>query len=182
MPLSSVEEGDLVNTSSIYMSTHTGTHVDAPRHMYSKGKSLDNLPLEILLGSVKVIELNVTKVINKEQLINYNLQGVKRLLVKTRNSQILNNNKFVDNYVYFSLEAAQYLVECGCKLVGIDYLSVDPPGDKLPAHEVLLSADVIIVEGLDLSQVPEGAYQLICLPLKIADCDGAPARVILQEI
>ncbi|MBO8137442.1 MAG: cyclase family protein [Desulfotomaculum sp.] len=179
--LSDIENGDLANSTEVLMSSHAGTHVDAPSHLYKGGKTLDQLSLDILIGPVKVIELPGNGPITGEHLSRYDLPGVKRLLVKTPNSQLLKKERFIDSYAHFTSSAAEYLVECGCQLVGIDYLSVDPPGESLPVHEILLSAGVIIVEGVDLSKVPAGEYELICLPLKIAGGDGAPARVILRE-
>ncbi|MBM7855548.1 arylformamidase [Desulfohalotomaculum tongense] len=180
--LSAVKNGDLANSTAITMSSHTGTHVDAPKHLYSDGRALDQIPLETLVGPAAVIELPNTGAITKKDLSGFHLQGVKRLLFKTANSGLWTKKKFVSDYAHLTPGAAEYLVQSGCRLVGIDYLSVDPPGEVLPVHEILLSAGVVIIEGLNLSAVPPGRYELICLPLKIAGGDGAPARVILREL
>lgn len=178
--LLALKEGDFSESTKLILSSHAGTHVDAPKHLFQEGLSVDKLSLDTLVGSARVIDLPQVKAIEKHHLDKLYLEGTARVLFKTNNSRMANKEEFDANYAHLTPGAAKYLVQCGCKLVGIDYLSVDPPVDELPVHHILLSAGVIIVEGLNLTEIQGGNYELICLPLKIAHCDGAPARVILR--
>jgi arylformamidase len=159
-----------------------GTHVDAPDHFLGNGRTVESLPLNILSGRVYVLYLPDTDLITADILAKAEIPPrTRRLLFKTRNSAIWaqGGRTFQKDFVALSPDGAQYLVDRGFKLVGVDYLSVAPYKQSRPTHEILLRAGVIIVEGLDLSAVSPGRYTLQCLPLKLVGADGAPARVIL---
>ncbi len=166
--------------SKIIMGSHTGTHVDAPSHAVVGAKSLDQIPLETFVGSCRV--LDCTESIGSVGVEIFKKNKVKkgeRILVKTQNS-LKGFETFRDDYVYLDGNAADYLAELGITLFGIDYFSVKQRGSKdQRPHTSLLSKNIPIIEGLDLSQVPAGDYNLVCLPLKFTDIEGAPARVIL---
>jgi arylformamidase len=167
--------------SRISMSSHAGTHVDAPLHFSATGAAVDQLPLEILLGKARVIELTVRERVDRRDLEDANLRDDLRVLLKTRMSGQMLRGGYDEDHVYLTEDAAIYLVQAGIKLVGFDYLSVDRAGSSdFPAHHALLGAGVVLVEGLDLSGVEPGEYEMSCLPLRLAGGDGAPARVVLR--
>lgn len=180
--------GDAANVSLIHFGLHSGTHVDAPAHFIEGGVKVENLPLQSLIGEAEVIEVAELITVIDENFITAKCnRGSQRVLFKTRNSNFWNNPEagFRLDYTYISPAAAARLVESGIKLIGIDYLSVEGHGtEKYETHLILLSNNVVIVEGLDLRGVPAGLYELICLPLKIAEGkgDGAPARTILRTL
>ena len=177
-----IEEGSHSNVSRLELSVHTGTHVDAPYHFLSKGKTVDTLSLSHLTGRVYVSYLPDVSQITAEVLERAEIPPrTRRILFKTRNSEIWARNEktFQTDFVAITPDGADFLVKRGIKLVGIDYLSVAPFGDSQVTHQKLLSGGVIIIEGVDLSQVPPGRYTLYCLPLKLSGSDGAPARAIL---
>ncbi|NGX27332.1 MAG: Kynurenine formamidase [Chlamydiae bacterium] len=179
-----LENGDIANLTHMKMCAHTGTHIDAPYHFLKDGDTVENLPLEILIGEAVVIELPEENSISAEVLRLVEIPAdTKRLLFKTRNSKewVSGSTEFTEEYVAITADGAEYLVEKGIKLIGVDYLSVAPFNDLVPTHEILLKAGIIIVEGLNLSEVQGGHYTLYCLPLKIAHADGAPARAILVQ-
>ena len=137
------------------------------------------MSLGALIGPVLVVELQAPT-IGRVECASLDLRGVDRLLLKTRNSSLWKRDGFVRDYVAIDLEAARHLIECGIRLVGIDYLSIEAfgaPGH--PVHKLLLGAGLVILEGLDLSAVTPGPYELICLPLRLAGADGAPCRALL---
>ena len=180
--VASLEAGDGYNLTRLGMGAHTGTHVDAPSHFLSgDALTVEKLPLKILSGRVYVLHIPDCSVITAEVLGNADIPPrTRRLLFKTGNSSYwATENAFRTDYVALSPDAARWLVHRGVKLVGIDYLSIAPFEDGQQTHEILLKAGVVIVEGLDLSQISQGRYTLHCLPLKIAGAEGAPARVIL---
>ena len=178
-----VSRGDSSNVSAISLSCHAGTHVDAPYHSSDSGAGIEAIPLSVLIGPARVVELASTDKVTRADLNGVDLKGVERLLLKTRNSIYLKANEFIQDFVYVDEEAANYLVEKNIKLLGVDYFSVERHGDKLkPAHHILLSQGIVIVEAVDLSKVAPGDYELICLPLNILGSDGAPARVLLREL
>lgn len=168
--------------SRMSLATHTGTHVDAPAHFLPGGATIDSLPLEILLGKARVVEIPARERIDRADLEPRDLRDDLRILLKTRMSGQMLKPGFQEDHLYLTGDAAAYLAQAGLKLVGFDYLSVDRYGaPDYPAHHALLEAGVIIVEGLDLSEVEPGEYDMACLPLRVADGDGAPARVILRS-
>jgi arylformamidase len=178
--------GDAANVSLINFGVHSGTHVDAPSHFIEGGAKVESLSLESLIGEAEVVAVaDDVRVIDERFVAANCARGSQRILFKTRNSAFWANTQsgFREDYVYIDPKAAGWLVERGIKLVGIDYLSVEGfKSDNFPTHHALLSRGVVIVEGLDLRQVPAGLYELFCLPLRITggSGDGAPARVILR--
>ncbi len=183
--ISSMDAGAHDNVSRLACGVHTGTHVDAPHHFLNDHRTVELLSLNVLTGPAQVVEIPMdVKVINAQVLEDARLPaGLERLLLKTSNSQLWERGgePFFTGFVGISADGADWLVRSGVKLVGIDYLSVAPYHESIPTHRALLSAGVIIVEGLDLSAVKPGGYGLYCLPLKLVGSDGAPARVILVE-
>jgi len=159
---------------------HMGTHVDAPAHFLKGGATVDQLPLEILVGKARVLEVPGVETIARKDLEKADLRDDIRLLLKTRMSAQARGDSRHDDSVALSEDAATYLVQAGIKLVGFDDLSIDPRGTDPKAHQVLLGAGVIVVEGLDLAQVEPGDYDMTCLPLRLVAADGAPARVVLR--
>lgn len=179
----SIPLGGSSNLSSLRLGSHTGTHVDAPCHFVSGAPGMDGIAPRVLVGPARLYQLPDTACIDRKLLEGLDLNGVTRLLLGTRNSALLKRAQFDRDYVYVSKDGARYLVDIGMKLVGVDYLSIDEYNTREhPTHHILLEAGVVIVEGLDLSGVPPGDYELLCLPLKLKDADGAPARVFLREV
>ncbi|HMD87789.1 MAG TPA: cyclase family protein [Anaerolineaceae bacterium] len=181
--INKIEDGANANVSHIEMSVHTGTHLDSPYHFLPNGKSVETLPLDVLIGAVQVIELpDSCNVINSGVLKTAGMQThVERVLFKTRNSHYWEKGltEFQTDFVGINEDGAQFLVDRGIQLVGIDYLSISPYKHSRPTHEILLKSNVVILEGVNLSGVPAGDYDLICMPLKLGGSDGAPARVVL---
>jgi len=168
--------------SRLSLTTHTGTHVDAPAHFLEGGATIDQLPLEILVGKARVVEIVARERIDRSDLEAQDLRDDLRVLLKTRMSGQLLRPGYQTDHLYLTKDAAQYLAQAGLKLVGFDYLSVDRHGSvDFPTHAALLGAGVVLIEGLDLSEVEPGEYDLTCLPLRVAGGDGAPARVILRS-
>jgi len=164
------------------MSAHSGTHVDAPRHFFDNGPGVEALALDILMGRVRVIQVTSRTGISADDLAKEDLSEDVRILIKTRNSQLWGTTEFRTDYVGVTESGARHLVAHGIKLVGVDYLSVEPfktPG--APSHHVLLVAGTIVLEGLNLRDVEPGIYDLCCLPLRVVGSDGAPARVVLRK-
>jgi arylformamidase len=179
----SVAAGDAASVSRLSMGSHCGTHVDAPRHLFPDAPGVDALALDALVGPAYVAHVPSRDLITAADLSALPLpQGCSRLLLRTSNSdrRILHRTAFCQDYVALSEEAARWLAERCFLLVGIDALSIDPFEQAAgKAHRILLLNQVIVVEGLDLEAVPQGNYMLYCLPLKVKDADGSPARVIL---
>jgi arylformamidase len=181
----SMEMGAPANVSQICCGVHTSTHVDAPVHFVEGARRVDELELEKLIGDCRIVELS-EDVMSIEPHHLENLETTERVLFKTRNSAFLNEPEkgFRKDFTYISPEAARVLVEKNIKLVGIDYLSVERFGSEdFATHTILLEKEVVIIEGLDLREVPAGDYELICLPLKYIGGagDGAPARTVLRS-
>jgi arylformamidase len=179
-----LSHGDAANVSKIEMGAHTGTHMDAPRHFLATGPGLDEMPLEAAIGPARVIQIEHPQAIYPTELEGHNLQPGERVLFHTHNSERgWKNDQFVEDFVYISAEAAQFLVDKQVQTVGIDYLSVGGyVYDGVETHQILLAAGVWLIEGIDLSAIKPGTYELICLPLRIVGADGAPARAILRPI
>jgi len=179
-----IADGDPSNVSSINIGAHVGTHIDMPLHFIDGAANLDDLDLSLLMGQVTVVEVPEEKnSIDADFLKNLGLEDVTRLFFKTSNSKMWNKPSptFVTEYVAVERDAAQWLVDHGCRLVGIDYLSIAPYDDSATPHEILLSNNVVIVETLDLRKVQPGEYKLICLPLKLESREAAPVRAILIQ-
>jgi arylformamidase len=181
--LSHTDRGDPSTVSQWTLSAHTGTHAAARRHFIPGSWTMESLKLSRCVGPCRVVDLtHVEGHVTRADLEAAEVAGAARLLLKTRNSQdgLLERDGFVEDYVAIEREAAEYLVEIGVETVGVDYLSVEPFEDKeFNTHHTLLGADVIIIEGLVLAGVEPGEYFLACLPLKLEDSDGSPARAIL---
>lgn len=179
-----IDRGDQANVSMISMGAHTGTHMDPPLHYVPDGRSLDQMPLDASVGPARVIEIVDPEAVKVVELEPHAIQPGERILFKTRNSaRCWATDEFVEDFVYISREAAEYLVGRGTRLVGVDYLSVGGfHVDGAEIHRALLEGGVWILEGLDLSRTSPGRYELICLPLRVADSDGAPARAILRPL
>jgi arylformamidase len=174
-----IEDGAKDNLSHLASSVHIGTHVDAPLHFIAGGDDISSLSLDVLTGPATVVALPEADAITAGDLARLNLpHEVKRLLFKTRNGT-LPTTEFSKDFVALTLDAAQWIVEHGVRLVGMDYMSVEHFGGDGSVHRALLGAGVVAVEGLDLRDVPPGDYTLYCLPMKLVGSEGAPARVIL---
>ena len=184
-PFSRISDGQSANVTRLSMSSHTGTHVDAPYHFVEGGTTVDRLSLDLLMGPAFVAEMDGLEG-NKIEV--YDLASLRlprsttRLLLKTSNSSLWEGRlgEFERSYVHLTPQAAEWLVNRGIRLIGVDYLSVEAfDVSDHRVHRTLLEAGTVIIEGLNLSQVPPGPCRLICLPLKIAGGDGAPARVLV---
>ena len=178
--------GDAANVSMLNLGAHTGTHVDAPAHFIEGAAKIESLPLEVLIGEAQVVEVPPgVRAIDEQFVLAHHNPGTSRIIFKTNNSTFWSNAnpEFHTDFTYLDLEAAVMLVERGIKLVGIDYLSIEKfNSPKHETHLALLSHGVVILEGLNLTEVPAGKYELICLPLRLKSNlgDGAPARVVLR--
>jgi arylformamidase len=178
-----LEHGDSHTLSQISMGLHTGTHIDAPLHFVRKGVGIDKMPLDITIGRARVIEIHDPESIKAEELVHHRIRRGERILFKTQNSShVWQTDEFVEDFVFLTQEAAHFLAECQVRLVGIDYLSVGGfKRDGSRVHQVLLGAGIWIIEGLNLSLVGPGRFDLICLPIKLERGDGAPARAVLRQ-
>lgn len=185
LPTREIAQGDICNNSMIRSDLHVGTHIDAPRHFLADGRSVEKIPLDILTGRAVVTCLDEEYEISAQTLESKGIPSdIERLLIRTRNSALWESGEmtFHPDYVALTADAAAWIVDKGIKLVGIDYLSIQRFQDPPDTHRILLEADTVVVEGLNLHNIESGPYELICLPLKIKDGDGAPARAILRTI
>jgi arylformamidase len=181
-PIKRIANGDSSNVSTLHMSVHGGTHVDAPRHFFDDKGGADTLPLDMLCGRARVIEVTGRASIAAHDLAGFDLREDVRVLLKTHNSRLWGSPTFHQEFIGVSESAARFLIDHGVKVVGVDYLSIEPfktPG--APTHHLLLGAGVIVIEGLNLRDVDPGSYEMFCLPLRLAGSDGAPARVVLRR-
>ncbi|GAC1310708.1 MAG: cyclase family protein [Ktedonobacteraceae bacterium] len=179
-----IDRGDVANVSKLSLGAHTGTHMDAPLHFIRDGISIDQLPLTATMGPARVIEISDSESIKPAELETQAIQLGERILFKTRNSaRCWQTDEFIKDFVYISKEAASYLAKLQVQTVGVDYLSVGGFFKDGPeTHRALLGAGIWIIEGLNLSQVQAGNYELLCLPLKLRGSEGAPARAILRPV
>lgn len=170
-----------VRVSKLTLGSHTGTHIDAPRHFLQDGGGVDKISLEKLVGPCTVIEVTPQhEGITRADLERHAFE--KRVLFKTHNSDHLSDQQFYEDYIFLTEDGARYLLERGVELVGVDYLSIEKRGAQgHPVHTMLLTHGVVIVEGVCLADVEAGPYTLMALPLKLANLDGAPARVFLKK-
>ncbi len=185
-PSSRISQGGSSNVSEIRLGSHTGTHIDPPFHFLDDGATAEDLPLDVMMGETTVADLRGTPgPIGPDELAGLSLSGgVTRLLLRTDNSALwaADPRAFPDDYVCLSPEGARWVVDQGVRLIGIDFLSIEARGAPgHPTHRTLLEADVVILEGLDLSGVEPGGYTLVCFPLKIVGGDGAPTRAVLLK-
>ncbi len=182
-PVNRIAAGDAANNSRLVMGTHTGTHVDAPKHFFDDRPGVEAMPLDLLIGRARVIDMPVRGGITAKHLEGAGLREDIRVLLRTPNSALWNTKEpFHQEYTHITGDGAKFLVDQGVKVVGVDYLSVEKfhmPGH--PAHHALLGAGVVIIEGLNLSDAEPGIYEMYCLPLRIDGADGAPARVVLKR-
>jgi arylformamidase len=179
-----IADGDEANVSRMAGTVHIGTHVDAPLHFIDGAASIEELSLDVLTGPAYVAHLQNANVIDAEVLDAAGIPpDTKRILFKTRNSNIWASGvkEFQTDYVGLNASGAEWLVNRGIKLVGVDYLAVAVYTDLTTTHRILLGNDVIVLEAVDLSGVEQGRYDLYCLPLKLMGSEGAPARTILIE-
>lgn len=168
--------------SRLVLSSHFGTHVDAPKHFLFNRAPVDQIPLEKLVGTFRVVHVRSKPLITLADVKEVRPKPKERILFKTANSKIVTARAFSPRYVSLAPEAAAYLAERGVWLVGTDYFGIEAKGSAShPVHRALLRAHVVIVEGLSLKAVPQGTYQGAILPLKIAGGDGAPARAVLWK-
>jgi arylformamidase len=174
----SVPEAEF-NVSDVVTGTHIGTHIDPPFHFIESGYTVDQIPLDHLYGEAEVVDLTLVKT----QVTSSDLNGISSdiILLKTRNSKLWESSEFSKDYVSLDESAARWAVENHIKTIGIDYLSIGSFDDGAGVHRILLGGGVTVVEGLDLRGITPGIYTLACLPIKIKDGDGAPARAILIE-
>lgn len=181
---SHLDRGDLYTVSRLDIGAHTGTHVDAPAHFVAGGQAIDGFDLDVLVGPARVVHAADAELLTADVLAGLGIPpGTERLLLRTRNSDrwAAGDTTFVKDYVGLSQDGAQWLVDRGVRLAGIDYLSVASYAETAIVHQILLGAGVIVVESLDLSGIPAGMYRLVCLPLKLAGLEAAPARAILVD-
>lgn len=180
----SIDRGDLCNVSKLSFGAHTGTHMDAPIHWVPGGEGIDAMPLDAGMGHARVIAIQDAESVKPDELRRHHPRRGERILFRTRNSErCWTADSFVEDFVFISHEAAHYLAECGVRTVGVDYLSVGGYRvDGPETHRALLEAGIWIIEGLNLAQVAPGNYELVCLPLRIADADGAPARALVRSL
>jgi len=178
-----VAKGASANVSTIRFGSHTGTHADASRHFFDDAQPVDKIPLERLIGPALLLHFDDGLMsIGATELRPRAIKGHKRILLRTRNSALLSREEFVKDYTFLAPDGAEYLVDNGVELVGVDYLSIEQfHSGHHRTHRTLLGAGVVIIEGLDLSAPPPGEYEFICLPLRLEGCDGAPARAVLVK-
>ncbi len=178
----SLTEGDVANVTVVSMSCHIGTHMDAPFHYLSGGKSIDRIELERFVGPARVVAIQAAStLVSAEELEPFLTDRPPRLLIRCNAPMEL--DRFREDFVALSAPAAERLVSAGVQLVGIDSPSVDPfSATVLEAHLVLGRAGVVIIENLRLQGVPDGWYELIALPLKLAGGDGSPVRAVLRDL
>lgn len=178
-----MENGQDANVTNLSMSAHIGTHVDAPLHFIRNGKDVSSIQMNRMVGPARVIEIRNTELITVEEIIPHNITKGERILFRTVHSNAdWSMEPFKRDYIYLSTGAAKYLVEKGVYTIGVDYLSVAGEENGLEVHRLLLSHEILIIEGLNLRNVEPGNYEMICLPMKLEGADGAPARVIVKKV
>ncbi len=179
-----MKDGDQENLTHISMCAHSGTHMDAPCHFRKSAKTIDKMPLSAAIGKARVIEITDKELITVEEIRPYRIRKGERILFKTNNSKTRWDNKpFMKKFVHLSIEAAKFLSEHKVQTIGIDYLSIGGyDGNVVQVHDIILKAGIWVIEGLNLSKIVPGNYELNCLPIKIAGADGAPARALIRRI
>ena len=183
--LKEMRRGDPLTLSAYSLGAHSGTHVDAPMHFVANGAPIDKVPLERLIGPARVIEIaDDVQAITASELAKHDWRGAPRILFRTRSSihGWMMSPLFHRDFAYIAPDAAQLLADANVQLVGIDYLSAEQFGASAPrAHQILLGKGIPIVEGLLLTNVRGGDYDLIVLPMKVGGHEGAPARAVLRR-
>jgi len=177
--VSRIADGDAYNLSVLQFGSHTGTHADAPKHFVDGGAAVDALAPDYFLGKAKVFDMGGARSVEPEDLFRRPIEAGDRILFKTKNSPLMRGNRFTRDFTYISGPAAEYLADKKIRTVGIDYLSVERFGAEPLAHRAFLENGIVILEGLDLSDVPEGEYELIALPVKLCNGNGSPVRAVL---
>ena len=185
-PRSQIAKGDPANVSEVRMGTHTGTHVDPPNHFVEGAPGIDSVSLDVLVGEAVVVDArHLDRPIQQADLEELAIpERAERVLLRTANSELWRRERveFPDVYACLTPEAARWVVDRGIKLIGVDFLSVEQKGaEGHPTHHTLLENGVVIIEGLNLGDVEPGTYTLACLPLRIRDGDGGPARAVLMR-
>ncbi len=169
----------LVNESTLTTNLHTGTHVDAPYHMLTDGRTIDQTDLDLYFGEARVLDLTgVEEMIRRSDLEPFAIQPGERIILHTRNSH---RNDFDEHFVYIEEDAAAYLRDIGIKTVGIDAMSIERGKKEHPTHSIILGAGIGVIEDLRLADVPEGRYELMALPLRLQGAEASPVRAILIE-
>ncbi len=177
-----IQNGDKCNVSSIKMSVHAGTHVDAPLHFIDSSDDIGKLDLSGYIGYVKVFFINTSEYISLDDVIHLPINRDDIVFFRTRNSELPQNTPFDKSFIYLHQSASEYLASKGIKTIGIDYLSIDKyNSEEALSHNILLSKKIGVIEGLYLNDVSDGIYFFSCLPLNISGSDGAPARAVLIE-
>lgn len=171
-----------VRETLLTLSTHSGTHIDAPSHFLAEGKTIEQVPISSTVGPCKVFDLSAIKEgISRKDLEELPINENDIILFKTRNSKYSPTDSFNPNFVYLTLSGAQYLAACNIRAVGIDYLGIERNQEGHATHTTLFNNNITIIEGLRLDAIAAGSYFLCCLPLKIIGIEAAPARAILIE-
>jgi arylformamidase len=179
-----IANGDVCNLSQFCTSAHIGTHMDAPKHFVDSGVGMESMPIEATVGQARVIAIHDPELIRVNELEPHRLARGERVLFKTKNSEHhWKAHTFQPKFVYIPQDTARFLAACGVQTIGVDYLSVGGyETDSAETHRALLGAGIWVIEGLNLENVEPGDYELVCLPLKMAGSDGAPARAILRRL
>ncbi len=179
-----MKNGDEYNLTHVSMAVHAGTHMDAPCHFRKSGISIDKMPLTAATGKARVIEIEDSEFIDVEEIRPHRIRKGQRILFKTKNSRRRWEDKpFNKKFVHLSTQAAQYLADRKVRTIGVDYLSIGGyDGNVIEVHDIILKAGIWVIEGLNLSKIGPGDYDLICLPIKISGSDGAPARAMVRPI
>lgn len=180
-----ITKGDSANVTEITIGSHCGTHMDAPSHIIEGGKTLDQVPLERMNGRAIIIEVLNKSDITESDLCVYHLKKEDIVIFKTDNSYNYKGINVLKDYTTLDYKAASYLAECGVKMVGIDYMTIERPRHKRvmgkSVHRILLEHNILIAEALKLNDVKEGIYRLNCFPINILGIDGIPARIVLEK-
>ncbi len=178
----SIPRGDAYNLTAMTLGTHTGTHIDVPRHFYDDGMTIEEIPFDRLIGPARVIEITDHRAVDRPDLERHAVRPKEILLLKTDNSSLIVKDAFDPGFTYLTPDGARYLVEVGIRTLGFDYFSVEKLDNPIPeVHYLLLGNRIIVIEGLDLSRVAAGEYFMVALPLKVKDGNGSPTRVVLIE-
>jgi arylformamidase len=181
-PYFMTHKGDACNLKRLCMGTHTGTHIDAPSHYLEREGGVDRIDPDVFMGPGVIINLRGSVAIDRRALVSSMMGDHKRVFFKTSNSAKMLLSKFQEDYVYLTEDGAEYLIENGVLMCGIDYLSIEKyHTPTAPVHKKLLKAGIVIVEGLNLLDIPSGPCEIYCLPLKIEGGDGAPARALIRR-
>lgn len=182
--IADMEKGHDSNLTRLNISAHSGTHMDAPLHFVKDAAGIDEIPLEVVMGEARIIEIRDDVSIKSSELKQYEIKEGERILLKTKNSDHDWSEKdFNENFVHLETEAAEFLAEKKIKLLGVDYLSISGYNkNETEVHQAILGAGIWAVEGLKLRDIEPGNYELICLPMKIKNSDGAPARVLVRPM